>query len=84
MFVAMVLPSGDLSFKGLLVGDAAAQTLGCQNGESGFGHVEPASMFVRVMPFEPHSEAARFGGGESGVERGCGMRAEIVLHQLDL
>src|SRR5208283_5349065 len=73
MFVAMVLPSGDLSFKGLLVGDAAAQTLGCQNGEFGFGHVEPASMFGRVMPFEPHSEAARFGGGESGVERGCGM-----------
>jgi hypothetical protein len=40
-----VLPSGDLSFEGLFVGDAAAQTLGCQNGEFGFGHVEPASMF---------------------------------------
>jgi hypothetical protein len=41
MFVAMVLPSGDLSFEGLFVGDAAAQTLGCQNGEFEFGHVEP-------------------------------------------
>jgi hypothetical protein len=51
MFVAMVLPSGGLSFEGLFVGDAAAQTLGCQNGEFGFGHVEPASMFGRVMPF---------------------------------
>ena len=53
------------SFEDLLVGNAAAQTLSCQNREFGFGHVEPASMFGRVMPFEPLSEVARFWCGEA-------------------
>jgi hypothetical protein len=84
MFVAMVLPSGDLSFEGLLVWDAAAQALTRQNAKFGFGHVEPASMFGRVVPFEPLREAARFWGWEGRVERGRRMRAEIVLDQDDL
>ena len=41
-------------------------------------------MFGRVMPFESFDEATRFGGGEGSVERSRRMRAEIVLHQLDL
>ena len=68
MFVSMVLPSGDLSFEGLLVGNAAAQTLAGQDGEFGLGQVEPASMFGSVMPFEPVDQATRFGSGEGGVE----------------
>src|SRR5271167_1528459 len=53
MLVAMILPSANLSLEGLLVGNAAAQALCRQNGEFGFGHVEPTSMLGRVMPFEP-------------------------------
>src|SRR5271163_639671 len=68
MFVTMVLPSGDLSLEGLLVRNAAAETLARQNAEFGFGHVEPASMFGGVVPFEPLYEATRFSGGKGGVE----------------
>src|SRR5271170_1229133 len=68
MFVTMVLPSGDLSLEGVLVRNAAAETLARQNAEFGFGHVEPASMFGGVVPFEPLYEATRFSGGKGGVE----------------
>ena len=64
-------------------GIASAQALAGQNGEFGFGHVEPASMFRRVMPFETLREAARFSGGEGRIERGRRMRAEIILDQHD-
>ena len=40
-------------------------------------------MLGRVVPFEPLGEAARFGGGEGRIERGRGVRAEIVLDQDD-
>lgn len=63
VLVSVVLPGGYFFVEGLLVGDAAAQALPGQNGEFGFGHVEPASVLGRVMPFEPFDEAARFGGG---------------------
>jgi hypothetical protein len=84
MFVAMVLPSRDLSLKGLFVWNAAAQALARQNAEFGFGHVEPASMFGRVVPFEPLHEAARFDGREGRVQRGGRMCAQVVLDQRDL
>src|SRR5208337_620857 len=83
VLVSVVLPGGYFFVEGLLVGDAAAQALPGQNGELGFGHVEPASMFWRVMPFEPFDEAARFGGGEGGIERGRRMGAQVVLNQHD-
>ena len=70
MFVSVVLPSGDFSLEGLLVGNATAQALARQHGEFGFGHVEPASMLGCVMPFEPLDEATRFGSGKGRVERG--------------
>ena len=68
MFVTMVLPSGELSLEGLLIWNAAAETLARQNAEFGFGHVEPASMFGGVVPFEPLYEPTRFSGGKGGVE----------------
>ena len=52
MRIAMVPPSSDLSFEDLLAGNAAAQALARQNAEFGFGHIEPTSMFGRVVPFE--------------------------------
>src|SRR5271166_2224782 len=84
MLVAMVLPGGDFFFEGRLVGNAAAQTLARQDAEFGFGHVEPASVFRGVVPFEPFGEAARFWGGKGRVERGGRVRAQIVLDEPDL
>jgi hypothetical protein len=84
MFVSVFLPGVDFADKGWLVGNSAGETLGRKDAEFGFGHVEPASVFGRVMPFEPLDETARFGGGKGRVE-GCGrVRAEIVLNQHDL
>ena len=79
----MALPSGDFFFQSWFVGNASAQAWARQNGEFGFGHVEPTSMFGHVMPFEPIGEAARFGRGEGRVERGGRVGAEIVLDQDD-
>jgi hypothetical protein len=84
MFVSMVSSSGDFLFQGLLVGDAAAEALAGQSGEFGFGHIEPASVFGRVVPFEPLCQTARFGRGEGRLERSWRMRAEIVLHEDNL
>src|SRR5271166_214323 len=84
MLVAMVLPGGDFFFEGRLVGNAAAQTLARQDAEFGFGHVEPASVFRGVVPFEPFGQAARFWRGKGRVERGGRVRAQIVLDQPDL
>jgi len=35
------------------------------------------------MPFEPFDEAARFWGGERGVERGRRMGVQVVLNEHD-
>ena len=83
VLVSVTLPGGDFFLEGRLVRDAAAQALPGQNGELGFGHVEPASVLWRVMPFEPFDEAARFWGGEGGIERGRRMGAQVVLNQHD-
>ena len=83
VLVSVALPGGYFFLEGLLVGDATAQALPDQNGEFGFGHVEPASVLGRVMPFEPLDEAAGFGGGEGGIERGRRMGAQVVLNQHD-
>ena len=83
VLVSMALPSGDFFFQSRFVGNASAQAWARQNGEFGFGHVEPTSMFGRVMPFEPIGEAARYGRGEGRVERGGRVGAEIVLDQND-
>src|SRR5271165_3680883 len=84
MLVAVLYPGGDFRGQLRLVGDAAIEALGREHGEFGFGHVEPASVLGRVMPFEPFDEATRFGGGKGFVERRRRVRAEIVLNQNDL
>src|SRR5271169_6492395 len=84
MLIAMVLPSGDLSLEGRLVWNSATEALARQDAEFGFGHVEPASVFGGVVPFEPFGEAARFWRGKGRVERGGRVRAQIVLDQSDV
>ena len=66
--VAAVLPGGDFLGEGLLVGDAAIETLARQHAEFGLSHVQPAAVFGRVVPFEPLDEFARLGCGERFVE----------------
>src|SRR5260370_15609246 len=58
VLVAVVLPCGDFVGEDLLVGDAAIQTLRRENAEFGFGHVEPAAVLGRVVPFETLDEPA--------------------------
>src|ERR1700722_6923286 len=84
MLVSMGLPGCDLAFEGRLVGNAPIEALIGQDREFGFGHVEPASVFGRVMPLETLGEAASFLGREGRVERGRRMRVQVVLDQYDL
>ena len=84
MGVSALFPGGDFFDQGLLVWEAAIEALGREDGEFGLGHVEPASVLGRVMPFEPFDEAARFGGGEGFVKRRGRVRTEIVLNENDL
>src|SRR5208337_2541570 len=65
MLVAMVLPGGDFFFEGRLVWNAAAQTLARQDTEFGFGHVEPASAFRDVAPFERLARRRASGAGKA-------------------
>jgi hypothetical protein len=44
VLVSVVLPCVDFAGEDFLVGDAAVQTLGRENAELGFGHVEPAAV----------------------------------------
>ena len=73
VLVSVVLPCVDFAGEDFLVGDAAVQTLGRENAELGFGHVEPAAVLGRVVPFETLDEPARLGGGKGFVERGAGV-----------
>ena len=62
--VAVSLPCGDFLVQDLLVGDAAVETLGGQNAEFGFRHVQPTAVFWCVVPLEPFDEPTCLGGGE--------------------
>ena len=53
VLVAAVLPGGDFSDEGLLVGNAPVEALRRQGAEFGFSHVQPTAMFGRVVPLEP-------------------------------
>ena len=84
MFVSMGLPSGDLFCERWLVGNAAIEALVGQDGKFGFCHVEPASVFGRIMPLETLGEAASLLWREGHVERGRRVRAQVILNQDDL
>ena len=55
-----------------------------QDAEFGLGHVQPASVFWRVVPLEAFDRPARFSGRKGFVERSRLVGVEIVLHQHDL
>src|SRR3981081_1679037 len=69
VLVSVVLPCVDFAGEDFLVGDAAVQTLGRENAELGFGHIETAAVLRRVMPFEALDEPAGPRSGEGFVEQ---------------
>ena len=78
VLVSVVLPCVDFAGEDFLVGDAAVQTLGRENAELGFGHVEPAAVLGRVMPFEALDEPAGLGRGKGLIKRGWLVDVEII------
>src|SRR6516162_3223257 len=66
--IASAQPSLDLPFQSLPVFDASVEALGDQNRQFGFGHVQPASMFGRVVPFETLNQAACLSGRKRFIE----------------
>jgi hypothetical protein len=62
--VAPVQPSFHFLLQSLPVGDAPVEALGDEDSQLGFGHVQPAAVLGRVMPFETLDQAARLGGWE--------------------
>ena len=60
--IASAQPSLDLPIQSLSVFYASVEALGGQNRQLGLGHVQPASMFGRVVPFETLDQAACLSG----------------------
>src|SRR5260221_13341480 len=55
--IAMTHPGGDLVGQDLLVGDASIEALRGQDGQLGFGEIEPRAVLGRVVPFEAFDQA---------------------------
>lgn len=60
MLVAIGLPGFNLFGEQLLIRDTAVETLIGQNAQLGLGHVEPASVFWGIMPFEAFNQPPGF------------------------
>src|SRR6516162_6160105 len=60
--IASAQPSLDLPVQSLAVFDASVEALSGQNRQFGLRHVQPASMFGRVVPFEALDQAACLSG----------------------
>src|ERR1039458_6934308 len=74
----MGLPGIDFLSEDDETGYPAIQTLAGQSAEFDLGHIEPAAVFRRMVELDPFGQAAGLGRGEGFVERGGGVRVEIV------
>ncbi len=81
--VAVTRPGSDLFGEGLLIGDASIQALRSQDGQLGFGEIEPRAVRGRVMPLEPLDQSAGFLWRKCFVKRRRLVCVEIVLNQHD-
>ena len=81
---AALSPGGDFGDRAFLSEMRRSRHWVERTASSDLAMLEPASVLGRVMPFEPFDEATRLGSGEGLVERGGGVRAQIVLNQNDL
>src|SRR5262245_8184629 len=68
MNIAVAEPGGDLPLEVATVRDAPIETLTGQDSELGLGHIQPAAVLGRVVPFEALDEAPRLRGGEGFVK----------------
>ena len=84
VFVAVGLPSVDFVREVSACRGCGDRGIGWTERQFGFGHVEPAAVLGRVVPFEPLDEPARFAGGEGLIERRWRVRVQVVLNQHDL
>src|SRR6516164_10896072 len=66
--IASAQPSLDLPVQSLAVFDASVEALSGQNRQLGLRHVQPASMFGRVVPFEALDQAACLSGRKRFIE----------------
>ena len=80
----MFLPGIDFTREHSGIRNAPVEALTGEDGQLGFGEVQPAAVLGRVMPLEPLDQAARLGRLESLLERGGDVRVQIVLDQHDL
>src|SRR3954471_11400481 len=81
--VAVGLPGGDFAFECRPIPQPAIEALAAEDGELNLCHVEPTPVFGRVMEFQSAGDPPSFGGREGLVERGRGMRIEVVAYQSD-
>jgi hypothetical protein len=66
--VAVEEPGANLALEAAPIRDTPIETLIGQDSKLGLGHVEPAAMLGRVMPFEALDEASCLQGRECLVE----------------
>ena len=59
--VAARAPGIDLGAEVDSIGDAAGEALAGENGQLGFGQIEPAAVLGRVVPLEPLDDPAGLG-----------------------
>jgi hypothetical protein len=67
--VAIVFPRCDVPDQRRLVGNAAIETLDCENAKFELRHIEPTTVLWRAAPLEPLAQPSGFGGGKGCVKR---------------
>src|SRR3954451_20715736 len=76
--VAVGLPSGDFAFERRPISEAAVEALAAEDGELNLRHVKPTPVLGCVMEFQSAGDPPGLGGRKGLVERGRGMRIEVV------
>ena len=66
--VSVVLPGGDFIGEGLLIGNAAVESLGRKDAKFGLRQIEPTAVLWRVVPFEALDQPPGFGGRKSFIK----------------
>ena len=81
--VALLFPSGNFRGEHRFVGYAAVETLPSKNAEFDFGHIEPTTMFGRVMELEAMGQAVRLFWWEGFIKGSSIVSVEVVQHDDD-
>ena len=82
--IALLCPRGRFTGQRFRVADALCQTLPRQHGQFDLGHVQPAGVFWRVMPFQALGDPPSLLGGKAFVKRPEVVRIQVIGHQRGL